>query len=152
MRLSVSRTVAAPRAAVFAAVSDFDRLEARLAGGSLGLERCDGPAPPQEGARWRAEFALHGVTRQGDLRIAEITEDEGYLLVGGVDGLRAMVEVSVSPQEPGAARLDVAVDMQAAGIAGRFLLQSARLMRARIQARLENAVARFAREIESAVV
>lgn len=146
LRLDASEPVAAPPGAVFAAVSDFDRLAARLGPGRVRLTETDAVG---DSRAWRAEIVLHGIVRRGQVRLAALDAPHGYVLRGGIDGVSAGLTVAVVPAGAAASRLDVCIEAAPRTLPGRVLLKPLKLVRENLRVRLSARLARLAREIEA---
>ena len=143
MRLDASAPVAAPQAEVFRRLSDFDRLASRI--GS------DAVTVAQQGNEWLAQVTFHGVERTGHLYLIGMAPPEAYRVRGLMDGVEAVMAVNVTAEGPRRSRIDVAIEARAAGLKGRILVHTLRLMQHRLAERLASRLADFAREIEAEV-
>lgn len=143
MRIDVATPVAAPQAEVFRRLSDFDRLASKIGSDAVALHR--------EGGEWVGQVRFHGVERTGHLYLIGMAPPEAYRVRGAMDGVEAIMAVSVTAEGPFQSRVDVAIEARAASLRGRILVHTLRLMQHRMTERLAARLAGFAREIESEV-
>ena len=143
MRLDAAASVAAPQAEVFRRLSDFDRLASKIGSDAVALHR--------EGGEWVGQVRFHGVERTGHLYLIGMAPPEAYRVRGLMDGVEAVMAVNVTAEGPRRSRIDVAIEARAAGLKGRILVHTLRLMQHRLAERLASRLAAFAREIEAEV-
>lgn len=150
MNLTFQEVIAAPRAAAFGGLTDFDALIAAFMPSGAQVTRLDGPGPVCVGSAWRAVVALHGLERVLTARLDSLLPQEGFSICGELEDLRADLDVALCPAGDGRTRAIVDLNLSPRGVAGRLLIQPLRLVRGQITEKLAMRLARYARHIEAA--
>jgi hypothetical protein len=147
MEFSAEHDVDAPQAAVFAAISDFDRLTHEARAHDVEAVRSDARDTPGIGCAWRIEYTMRGARRRALAQVTAWQPPEGYAIATQTNLIALDTTITVRPLTPDTARLRVVVAVSARTLSGRILLQSARLGRARLDDRLARGLARLAARI-----
>lgn len=148
MKLRLEQHIAAPTVQVFDAVSDLDRLVADLGGERVAFDATDPGDGAGEGAHWRVSLHLRGLERVGDVRVAQFTPGESYVLYGEIEGVHAVATVVVSPLPESHSQLAVTLEFSARSLRGRVLLGSLFLLEGPLRHRLETHLRTLAARIE----
>ncbi len=149
MRLQATRGIDAPRPRVHAALADFAGIEAGLASRGWVLTR-EPPGPPRPGTAWAGSVEWKGMRRNLAVTLDAVDPPEGYRLTGRSDGVDALVSVALSALSEVETTARVTVELTARSLSGRMLVQSLRLAKGGMEARLEARLAAWAAEIEAA--
>ncbi len=148
MHFSTKTDIEAPVAFVHAALTDFDGWETAALRRGAEVTRTDKLRAPGPGMSWKARFRFRGKERELDLRLTEV-EPEARLAFAGnskmLDGTMSVEMVSLAPHRT---RLVGHVTVQPLTLGARLLMQSAKLARGKIQARLNKRMAQLALDIE----
>ncbi len=148
MKLTVRQDIAAPAEAVYAAVTDFELFLGRLNGHGVRILPLDGPEPPEPGAKWQAALGWRGSHYDIDIELVSVEPGTGYALEAHSSGIIGLGVVDLVALSEVRTRLMVSLDFRATSISARFLLSTAVLTRGVFERRLQDAVARYGKEIE----
>ncbi len=150
MNFTTREDIDAPRDAVYAAVTDFDRFERRLMRRGIDVLRDEAHPPPEEGARWKA--ALEWKNRRYDVEaeLVSIEPEDGFAMEAHSAGLICLAVVDLVPLSRTRTRLMVSVELRATSLTSRLLLASLRLASGTLHARFRQRIAEFAREVPEA--
>lgn len=149
MKLATREDIEAPIAEVFAAVCDFDAIESRLRQRGVSVEH--DPAAPDAGPgrRWLAEVSWRGRRHRIVAELIEVDEGQGFAIESRSGGVVCLSVVDLVALSRTRTRMLVSLDLQSTTLSSRLLIQSLRLARGRLSARLKARVAEFARRIET---
>jgi uncharacterized protein YndB with AHSA1/START domain len=148
MDFTADRIVAAPIGAVFAALTDFDRLAAEAEARGARATRSDTLAAPGAGMAWRIDYTMRGSARRALAQVTTWQPPDGLALAAQSNMLMIAATVGLTAPGPGRTRVQVAISVGARNLPGKILLQSLRLGRGKLDARLDAALARFAAQVE----
>lgn len=141
MKLSAKETIDAPRAQVWARLTDFDRLEG-LAGQHAAIVRT------AETPAWRARIDWRGMTRNLDVAVAGRVPEEKLMFAGGGDGIAADVTIRLTEVGVAQTKVDLEVDMRGKSFAGKAIVQTMRVARSSIEERLQKRVSGLAKTLQ----
>ncbi len=148
MDFTASVRMSAPRAAVFDALTEFDRLEARAAEQGIAVTRTAAPAG-LVGTGWTARFAMRGKEREAQVTLVEVSRPERLHFTARTGGLETGTVIALADAEDGGTLLEVHAEMQPRTLSARLIVQSLRLARAKMTARFEARVAGYARDLDA---
>lgn len=160
MQFSSRTDIAAPIEAVYAALVDFDGWEAaaRTKGATLsrqgalesglaetnsaesGLLESDAV---EAGVVWDLAFPFRGKAREGQLTLTELLPGKALTFTGEGKSVGGEVRLELTALSPTRTRLFVQSDLRAKSLGARLFLQSLRLAKARVQAKLNKRLAQF---------
>ncbi len=149
MRIAIAQVISAPRPFVFARATEFDRLAMALRdrGAEVALTRPDTAGP--EGLRLAIDYPVGDRTWAANLDLAEHVPPEALELAVDAEALTGRLGVLFETLAEEATRVAVTVDLAGRGVKGRMLLGSLKLVRARIEARLDADLEAAARWLEA---
>lgn len=147
MQLTATQEIDAPQQAVFDRLSDFDMLEARLAATGVALRAT--PAPEGALRSWHVEFVLRGKPREATVVLTTWQPPERMVFEAVSGGLAVSTVVTLLTPEPGRTTLVLSSTLMPQTLSARLLVQSLKLGRAKVEARLAKALGRLAAEIEA---
>lgn len=149
MKFSTREDVSAPVDQVFAALCDVARFERAALRRGARLRRLDDRTDPAPGMAWDMVFPFRGKTRQ---MVGQIRRMHAPVLVeyaGTSPNIELSVVVSLLVLSRSHTRMHVELLLKPRSLGARFLVQSARLARARLNGRYAEAVRSLARDIEA---
>ena len=146
MHLTASEVVAAPVDAVWPKLFDPDRLEAFALQRDPAMRRTP-PGPVGPGTRWQMRVPVQGKTRDVTLDLTALDPPHRADLTAAIEGMRLSGTVAVSAI-PGGTRIDLTVDADAKGFAGRMVLKAVSLAQGQIERTIQTRVSNMARRIE----
>lgn len=148
MHFSARTDIEASPEFVFKSLTDFESWERAAMRRGADVTRTDKLREPGRGMTWEVRFRFRGKDRLLKLGLVELEEaaklgfsGRGKLLEGDV----RMELVGLSPKRT---RLVMHLDVRPLTLGARLFLQSARLARGKIQARLNKRMAQLAAEVE----
>lgn len=147
MDFEFRQDVAAPIAAVRAAVTDFPAFERQALRRGAEVRRVE-PAQGAPGPAWDILFQFRGHDRQVLLTVTE-NSPEMLVLTGDSQGVAFRAEVGLLSLAPRQTRLTLRLALLPKTLAAKLLVQSLRLARGQIGKRVEARLATFARDIEA---
>jgi hypothetical protein len=141
MKVSARIDLDLPQASVFAAASDFDALEARIAARGIEIARVADCTPPGPGLAWAARARLRGRLRDVASELTALDTPRGLTIQSRIGGMVATFEVRVIALAAGRTRVITGLDLRATTLKARVVLQALRLGKGRIRARMERGLA-----------
>ena len=144
MKLDSAQEIDLPIARVFDEITDFPRIERGAAGWGADLRRIDDLCGPCAGMSWQARITLRGRVRDLSVRLLEHTPPDTVLVAADSSDIEARMRVALMALSPARTRLGVTLDVAPRTLAGRLLLQSARLAGQSVEARFRKRVAEYA--------
>jgi len=138
-----------PMDAVFDYISQFEALEARAKSAGLKVRRVSGDAALAVGTQWQVEGRFAGAERKVDIRLEQVKAPNSLVFKNVTGGIEVDFEVQVLPQAANRTRLRTITNMKARSLSARLILQSMRLIRPRINGRIDRALAKLAARIEA---
>ena len=148
MKITSRQDIEAPVGFVFDCLRDFDYWERAAMRRGADVVRTNDPATVGPGLAWAVRFVFRGRDRKMALRLMGL-EAPGQLAFAG-SGANFEGTAAVDLLELGAkrTRLAMAAEVKPKGLAARLVLQSVKLARGRMQARIDARMAAIAGEIE----
>lgn len=147
MHLSSRTDIEAPIAFVYGVLADFDAWERAGLRRGADISRTDKLRSPGPGMAWSVRFRFRGRDRALDIRLTGLEPEQKLAFAGKgklVDGDMVLELMSLSPRRT---RLILHLDVRPLTLGARLFLQSVKFAKGRVQARLNNRLASFAREI-----
>ncbi len=150
MQFSSRTDIAASAEFVFANLTDFDGWEAlaRAKGAQIMRQDPAGRMQAGEGSRWEGSFIFKGKTRNGVLVLREACASERLAMQADGRGIGGDLLVEITPIGAGRSRLSVQGELRPKSLAARLFVQSLRLAKGRVQAKLNKRVADYGRRLE----
>ncbi|MFQ6547606.1 SRPBCC family protein [Aestuariibius sp. 2305UL40-4] len=148
MRLRTTEDIALPQDRVFAYVTDFDLLERRALRRGAEVRRLD-QGPVGKDTRWTLAFDYRGKHRKVDSQVTDFTPPDGYTVESHSSGVDIVTRVELAPAGADRTRLKLVLDITPKTLPARVLVQSLRLGRGAVEARMSRRLADYAREIEA---
>ena len=147
MNLTAREDIDAPKHAVYAAVTDFERFERRIVRRGFEFRRTGDLEPPEPGARWTSRFDWRGRPFDVEAELISVEPGEGYAIEAHSSGLICVGVVDLVALSDARTRLTVSLDIRATSLSARLLLQPLKLAGGSISRRFEERVAAFAEEV-----
>ncbi|MBF9031819.1 hypothetical protein HKCCE3408_15570 [Rhodobacterales bacterium HKCCE3408] len=153
MKLKVTQDAEAPADRVYAAITDFRRVETELAARGVALTRAGGWTEPGLGRAWSGRADIRGKTRRVTAAITGWDADRVLEITASVGGMGVVQEIRLVPLGHKLTRVGVMLDLRPDTLSARLLLQSLKLARkrvlGRIEGRLSEEIARVEREVKA---
>jgi hypothetical protein len=149
MQITSNIDVEAPLAAVFAALTDFDRWEQAMIQRGAAVSRTDTRQSTEPGPTWAVRLAYRGKDRDLSLRLVMMDPSGKLALSGTGDMLLGDMVFDLAGLASDRTRLVMRVDLRATTLGGRLLLQTLSFGRGAIEAKLNTRLLAFALEIET---
>ena len=151
MQFSSRTDIAASAEFVFASLTDFDGWEAlaRAKGARITRQDPAGRMQAGEGSRWEGDFLLKGKTREGALVLRDLRASERVVMEAEGRGIGGDLLVEIIPISASRSRLSVQGELRAKSLAARLFVQSLRLAKGRVQAKLNKRLAEYGRQLEA---
>ncbi|WP_019956054.1 SRPBCC family protein [Yoonia vestfoldensis] len=146
MRISTHTDIDAPIDHVFAGVSDFATFERRALREGVSVLRQDA-GQVQVGSAWDITVAVRGRDRRFAAALTAMTAPDSYVVTTQSDGLIVITHVDLVALSRSHTRVTVAVDLVARTMTARLLVQSLKLAKARLTARISARVQDYAHRI-----
>lgn len=152
MKFSTRQDTDLPAEALFAAMSDFPRMERILVRRGAWLRREDGKGAPGLGSVWRIGFDWRGKAREVELKLTTWEPSERLVFSGQSDLFSLEIAATIVALSPGKSRLLFEVELQPRGIRARLLLQTARLGKAQLDRKFALGIADFVQKLAAGLV
>lgn len=150
MKFETIEEVDAPQDFTFACFTDFIRYENLARGYGADLRRVGGFTDVSEGATWRGSIPIQGRTRGVEAILSTHTPSEFTRVDTAIGGMKVVFEMRFEPLADEKTKLTAVTELQAKTLAARLVIQSAKLARKRVQARITSKIVALANEYEDA--
>ncbi len=147
MEFHASNDIDAPRAAVFAALTDFDMIEGRVSDMGVAITRQAAEGAALAGMAWQARFKLRGKARIADITLTEATADETLAFDAKVGGLNTRTDIMLTDAPGGGTRVAVSSVLDPQTLSARLIVQSLKLARGRLETRFSDSVAKHTSDL-----
>lgn len=147
MKFVAVEEIAAPIDQLWPHVADFESFEERAAQRIGAITRTP-PGMPGEGTTWRGRTEILGRTRDLTATLTRVERPSNVEIAAVADGIALMILIELAELSPRLTRLTVTTEAVPRGIAGRMILQSAKLARQSLLNRYRSRVAAFAAMVE----
>ncbi len=144
MKISARADVELPRERVFAAASDFEAAEARLAARGARIVRTETRLPPAPGIVWASVARLRGRDRRIDSVLTGYAPPEVIEVTSVIGGMTVVFDLRLVALAPARTRIIAGFDLRATTVRGRIVLQALRLGKGRMTDRLAKGLAAWA--------
>jgi len=151
MKFSTEQIVAAPRDALFSALTDFSRFERDAVTSGAEVHRTDTMTRPGEGMGWRARFQARGRIRELTAEVQQMQFPGALVFEGAMSGMDGVLAFTLTPIGPDKTRLEAELTLQARSITAKVLLQSLKLARGSVAQGFRQRVKAFCRRSEQQV-
>lgn len=148
MDFMATARLAAGRAEVYEALTDFERLESRARAEGVRITRLAEPAT-LVGHAWRADFSLRGRARKAAITLADVDPGRALVFDARVGGLQAVTRIDLADSAAGSTDLTVKTDLEPHSLSARLIVQSLRLARARLAGRFADRVHAYAHQLDA---
>lgn len=136
MKFTIAEDFDAPPAQVWARVVDFAAVEADARSRGAVLNRVGDWQSLSEGAAWRGSVPIRGKSKPIEAQVTKLAHEEGLSIESRIGGMACVYEVSLVPLSAAVTRINVTLDLAAKTLSARLLLQTLKLARKRVRARL----------------
>ncbi len=151
MNLSTRTDIEKPIADVYAALTNFDMWETAALRRGVDVARIDSQRKVATGAQWDVKFMHRGKSREARITVGSMDPD-GQISMN-VDGkvMDAEAKVELVALAPRRTRIVLHLEVKPRTLGARLFLQSVRLAKQKVQTRLNDRFANFAREIDQRI-
>jgi len=150
MKFETIEEIDAPQDFTFARFTDFLRYEKLAQGYGAELRRVGGFTEISEGVTWRGSVPIQGRTRGVEAVVASYDPAVYARMDTAVGGMNVIFEMRFEALGDAKTRLIAVTELQARTLAARLVIQSAKLARKRVQARITSKIVALANEYEDA--
>jgi hypothetical protein len=148
MKFSSRTDIAAPIEFVFDQLADFAGFERAALRRGVELKRLDTLAQPGPGMSWDIGFRMRGKRRQIITDIRRYDRPKLLEYAGASTSFEMLLELQLTQVAPGRTRLQAGFEVKPRTLAGRLMVQSAKIGRKRLERKYAERIATFGREIE----
>ena len=152
MNFSTRQDTELPAEALFAAISDFPRMERILVRRGAWLRRQDGNGAPGLGSAWLIGFDWRGKAREVQLKVTTWEPSERLGFSGQSELFNLEIIATIVALSPGKSRLLFEVELQPRGMKARLMLQTARLGKAQLDRKFALGIADFVQKLATGLV
>lgn len=149
MKFKVSEDVDAPRAMVWARLTDFTAMEQDARGRGAKVTRVGNWHQTAEGVEWRGEVIVRGKIRPLAAQVTRYMPEDLCLIESRIGGMACVYEMSFVALTPEVTRVAVVLDLSAQTLTARLVLQTMKLARGRVIQKIEGALARQGNAVEA---
>lgn len=150
MKFKVTEDVDAPRAMVWARLTDFSQMEQDARGRGATVTRVGNWTALAEGVEWRGEVTVRGKVRPLSAKVARLLPEDLCLIESRIGGMNCLYEIGFVAVTPEVTRVSVVLDLSAQTLTARLILQTMKLARGRVMQRLQGMIARQGNAVEAA--
>ncbi|PWK60115.1 hypothetical protein [Roseicyclus mahoneyensis] len=150
MKFKVSEDVDAPRALVWARLTDFSGFEQDARGRGATVTRVANWTSPAEGVEWRGEVTVRGKLRPVSAKVTRLVAEETCVIESRIGGMECLYEMTFVALTPEVTRVALVLDLSAQTLTARLILQTMKLARGRVVQRLQGMIARQGNAVEAA--
>jgi hypothetical protein len=150
MKFKVTEDVDAPRAMVWARLTDFGQMEQDARGRGATVTRVGNWTHTAEGVEWRGEVTVRGKVRPLSAKVARLVPEDICLIESRIGGMECVYELNFVALTPEVTRVTVVLDLSAQTLTARLILQTMKLARGRVMQRLQGMIARQGNTVEAA--
>jgi len=150
MKFETIEEIDAPRDFTFARFTDYTRYENLARSYGADLRRVGGFVEVSEGATWRGSIPIQGRTRGVEAEVTKYSPADYARIDTAVGGMNVVFEMRFEPLADEKTRLIAVAELQAKTLAARLVIQSAKLARKRVQAKITSKIVALANEYEDA--
>jgi len=150
MKFETIEDIDAPQDFTFACFTDFIRYEILARNYGADLRRVGGFTEISEGATWRGSIPVQGRTRGVEAEVSRYSPSEYARIDSAVGGMNVVFEMRFEALADEKTKLIAVAELQAKTLAARLVIQSAKLARKRVQAKITSKIVALANEYEDA--
>ena len=150
MKFETIEDIDAPREFSFARFTDYIRYEALARSYGADLRRVGGFSEISEGCTWRGSVPIQGRTRGVEAVVSSYSPSDYARIDTTVGGMNVVFEMRFEELAGERTKLIAVTELQARTLAARLVIQSAKLARKRVQARITSRIVALANEYEDA--
>ena len=132
----------------FEAFADFESFQRIAMRQGVEVERADALATPGRGMTWRVRADFRGKTRRFDVELWDYEPPDMLLYTASSDMFDVTMRNELARLSAKETRVNLTIDVTPKSIAARLILQSARLTRSALNARLKKGMQRLGDRIE----
>jgi hypothetical protein len=148
MKLTSKTDLDVPAGVVYAALADHAGWEREAVRRGAEVERPADMPFSGVGAGWRVRFPFRGKMRKALIRVDKMEPDREMAFSFQGQALEGGAEVEVTVLSPRRSRLKVSLVVKPKTLAARLFLNTLKLARRRVQARLDQRLAQLAKRIQ----
>lgn len=137
---------------LFAAVSDFAKMERILLRRGAQVRRLDTQPQPGVGNAWQIGFDWRGRAREVRLELSEIAAPERLAFQGSSEQFNVAIQLTVVSLTPQKSRLIFEIDVLPRGMKARLMLQTAKLGKAQLDRKFALRVGEFVDKLAAGAV
>lgn len=128
---------------LFAAISDFARIERMLVRRGADVRRLDPAQEPGAGMAWEIGFDLRGKRRDMRMDVTQFDRPEKIVILGEGESLGLTVEMTVIALTRSKSRMIFEVEAKPRNMRARLMLQTAKLGKAQLDRKFADRVSKF---------
>lgn len=150
MKFSTRKDADIPAERLFAAITDFPRLERMLMRRGIAVARIDPAQEPGPCMAWRIGFDWRGRRRDLGLDVTRFDRPERVTIAGLSDPFDLVIDMTVVALSRTRSRLIFETDLRPRNMRSRLMLQTAKLGKAQLDRRFARRIGEFMGEVASA--
>ena len=150
MKIEYHHDIAAPAEFVFARLTDIERHERQALRNGIEIVRLASPDGSKQGAAWDLAFKYRGRQRKLRAEMTDLVPPRRLKVNAVTGGLHINAVVALVALSPTLTRVNVDVNLVPQSMTARLLVQSLKLARGNVTARLERRLADQGAEIATA--
>lgn len=134
---------------LFAAISDFARIERMLVRRGADVRRLDPAQEPGAGMAWEIGFDLRGKRRDMRMDVTQFDRPEKIVILGEGESLGLTVEMTVIALTRSKSRMIFEVEAKPRNMRARLMLQTAKLGKAQLDRKFAERVGAFLSDLSA---
>ncbi len=148
MEFKAEDEIHAPKDFAFARFTNFFRYEPTAKNYGADLRRVDGFTEIAKGVTWRGTVPIRGTTRGVESTVTEYDPSDFAQMQATVGGMSATIDFRFEEIAPELTKLTVLAKLKANTLAARLIVQSLKLGRKQLEARIASKVVALGSEFE----
>lgn len=137
-----------PRDFAFERFSDFTRYEQAARGYGADIRRVQGFTKVTEGVSWRGSAVIRGKTRGVEATVKRLARPETAQIETVVGGMNVVVDLDFDELAPEKTLVRATAKLKATTLGARLILQTVKLARKKIQAKIDSRLVALANQYE----
>ncbi|KGJ02143.1 hypothetical protein [Paracoccus sphaerophysae] len=134
---------------LFAAISDFARIERMLVRRGADVRRLDPAQEPGAGMAWEIGFDMRGKRRDMRMDVTQFDRPEKIVILGEGESLGLTVEMTVIALTRSKSRMIFEVEAKPRNMRARLMLQTAKLGKAQLDRKFADRVGAFLSDLSA---
>jgi uncharacterized protein YndB with AHSA1/START domain len=149
MKFTTKEDIEAPIEFVFEQLSDFQTFERSALRRGAEVKRLDDLSAPGPGMAWEAKYNWRGRMRELQFELTTYEKPDELVITSLSESMGGHLGIVLIALSSGRTRMHFETELKPKTLTSRLLIQSLKLARGRLMAKLEQGAQQYAKELES---